>query len=84
MVEKAIGLASIIWVVMSITNYVVDLLDLGEIEITSKYNLGRILEMVCLKCLTFWVVLTMTNDFMLAGVSALVSHIIDSQLTTRL
>ena len=62
----------------------VDFLDLGFISITSKYDLGSILEMVCLKCITFWIVLTMTNDIMVAAIAALTSYIIDSQLTTRL
>ena len=74
--ENSIALAYLIYMLREIVNNLVD----------NPWNPKRILKQFteCLKCVSFWVVLLVTQDLKLALLTSLAAYIIDSYIVTRL
>tara|TARA_R110002020_G_scaffold17516_6_gene61444 strand:- start:3370 stop:3603 length:234 start_codon:yes stop_codon:yes gene_type:complete len=74
--ENSIALAYFIYMLREINNYLLD----------NSWNPKRIFEQFrdCLKCISFWVTLLVTQDLKLALLTSLAAYIIDSYIVTRL
>ena len=74
--ENSIALAYFIYMLREIVNNLVD----------NSWNPKRIFKQFieCLKCISFWVVLLVTQDLKLALLTSLAAYIIDSYIVTRL
>ena len=74
--ENSIALAYFIYMLREIVNNLVD----------NSWNPKRIFKQFteCLKCVSFWVVLLVTQDLKLALLTSLAAYIIDSYIVTRL
>ena len=75
-IENSIALAYLIYMLREIVNNLVD----------NSWNPKRILKQFaeCLKCVSFWAVLLVTQDLKLALLTSLAAYIIDSYIVTRL
>ena len=74
--EDSIALAYFIYMLREIVNNLVD----------NSWNPKRIFKQFsnCLKCVSFWVTLLVTQDLKLALLTSLSAYIIDSYIVTRL
>lgn len=73
---EALKYASLIWVVF---NMLIDLF-IKQIKKLPK----SLQQLVCLKCLTFWIVLGITFNPFIAAVAAIINYILDNLYPTKL